>query len=223
MSTSLLTIFNVAAEDDTCRLFLPYWQRSGCDILFSSPHDSKSQLDGVLHYHTGKAMIRDGSVKDRLSWWWYQARVLETMRFVSTLPYTTFIFTQYDSICLDALPALAPKQVIANLACGPMAGYKAIRALHPPWGFGREALQIFIQCALQFNIQTTESGVMDRWIALVLESSGLAVEDTASWSWSANSINTPALVKSCREAIQAGFKFFHGVKDAGQLVSILPP
>lgn len=213
---NLLVIFNVAAEDDVCRLFLPYWQRSGCDILFSSPHDAKSQLDNVLHLHTGKAMT-----KDRSSWWWYQARVLETMRFVMTLPYNGFVFTQYDSIALDVIPSTAG--CCCHVFENNDPAYQAELFVHPPWCFDRKTLWLFVDEASHHNIQTSEHGVMDRWMAWVLESAGIPVTPANEWSWSANSIDTPALVQDCRNAIERGCKFLHGVKNAQQLAQILPP
>lgn len=213
---NLLVIFNVAAEDDVCRLFLPYWQRSGCDILFSSPHDAKSQLDDVLHFHTGRAMT-----KARSSWWWYQARVLETMRFLVTLPYTGFVFTQYDSVALDRLWDCSGCQCHVFQNDDP--AYKARTFVHPPWCFSDRALEQFLIEAALHPIQTSEHGVMDRWMAWVLESAGIPVTPTNDWSWSANSIDTPALAQDCRNAIAGGCRFIHGCKNASQLASILPP
>lgn len=214
---NLLVIFNVAAEDDVCRLFLPYWQRSGCDILFSSPFDAKSQLDDVLHFHTGRAMT-----KARSSWWWYQARVLETMRALNSLPYDEFIFTQYDSIALDELPDLTGR-CCCHVFQNDDSAYKAKIFVHPPWCFTHDGLDQFIGHALHHPIQTSEHGVMDRWMAWVLESAGIPVTPTNDWSWSANSIDTPALAQDCRNAIARGCRFIHGCKNASQLASILPP
>jgi len=220
---NLLVIFNVAAEDDVCRLFLPYWHRSGCDILFSSPHDAKSQLDGVLHYYTGKAMRRDGSSRDRASWWWYQARVLETMKAVVNMPYDGFVFTQYDSIALDTFPLSCMDLCHAHVFENNDPAYHAKIFVHPPWCFRLVGLKAFIDAASRHNISTSENDVMDRWMARVLESASIPVTPTNPWSYSANSIDTPAIAQDCRNAIARGAKFIHGVKNAQQLASILEP
>ena len=219
MSDTLLTVFNVAAEDDVCRTFLPYWERTGYDIMFSSPYDARSQLDYVLHFHAGRAMTRD-----RSSWWFYQSRILETFKFVLRLPYNRFVFTQYDSIALGPLPAINPDTGnIHHIAGGPMPQFKAKVFLHPPWCFGRGMLERFVTAAAKHNIETTEYGVMDRWIAYVMEQDTMPIEDASPWSWSMNAIDTPALEASARAAIQRGCLFVHGVKNLDQLCRILPP
>lgn len=217
---TLLIIFNVAAEDDVCRLFLPFWQRSGCNILFSSPYDARSQLDGVLHFYAGKAMIRDRSPRDQRSWWWYQSRVLATMKAVVKLPYDGFVFTQYDSICLNAFPLTCMDLCHAHVASNNSPAFRAKTFVHPPWCFSTTGLQAFITEALKHEIDS-EHGIMDRWMAWVLECAGIPVTPTNEWSWSANSIDTPELVQSCRNAITQGAKFVHGVKNQQQLDAIL--
>lgn len=211
---NLLVVFNVAAEDGVCEMFLPYWQRSGCEILFSSPQDAKSQLNDVSHFHAGKAMVGT-----KASWWWYQARVLETMRFVKTLPQAGFVFTQYDSIALDKLPFWSGCSCHVFRNNDPT--YKAEIFVHPPWCFDRQTLECFLDEAARYDIATSEHGVMDRWMAWILECAKIQVTPTNDWSWSANSIDRDALVRECRDAIARGARFIHGVKNQAQLKTIL--
>lgn len=217
---TLLVIFNIADEDDRCRLFLPYWERSGCPLLFSSPYDAPSRLDGVFHLHVGRKIPQH-----REQWWFYQARVLATMEQVLALPFDSYIFTQYDSICLGPLPRIGPTASIHNMACGPVPEFKAKRGLHPPWCFGRDTLKRFVAKAKEFPIETTEQGIMDRWLALILEEMCGPYPESpyehASWSWSCNSIDTPEWVAAARTAIARGALFVHGVKNETQLKQIL--
>lgn len=215
-SNTLLTIFNVAAEDDICRTMLPYWERSGATLLFSSPYDARSQLDYVLHYHAGRAVTRE-----KASWWYYQSRVLETMKAVMELPFKRFIFTQYDSLCLDRLPADLPPCTM-HVSPNGDDRFKARTYVHPPWCFNREVLEKFVVEADRHPI-ASEYGVMDRWMAWLLEQAGIAVVPSNPWSWSANSIDKPYLVADCRTAIARGATFIHGCKNLDQLGQILKP
>ena len=212
---NLLVIFNRAAEDEVCKLFLPYWKRSGCDILCSSPLDAKSQLAGVEHCYFGKQLQAS-----RATWWWYQARVLETMELCLTLDYQGFIFTQYDSICLGPLPLIEPLDSIHRLVGGAAAPFASSFFLHPPWCFGWRRLEEFVEAAAHYDIETTETGIMDRWLSLIIEKDCMPFTK-CQWGWSCNSIDTPEYVACARQAIANGCLFVHGVKNKQQLDSIL--
>lgn len=212
---NMLVIFNVRAEDDVCRLFLPYWQKSGCDILFSSPINAKSEIENVRHIHVGKAIT-----SDRGSWWWYQSRILETMKTLSFMPYDGFILTQYDSICLGKLPDIGRDDCVCMIAGYNVAGFNASFFLHPPWCFGMNKLREFITAAEKYDIKTTEHGIMDRWMSLIIEKEGIQFSN-CSWGITANSIDKPNLVSYANQAIKNGCLFVHGVKNESQLNQIL--
>lgn len=216
-AANLLVVFNRAAEDEVCRLFLPYWQRSCCDIMCSSPLDAKSTLEGVRHCHFGRELQAS-----RASWWWYQSRVLDTMKHCLTLDYQGFVFTQYDSICLGQFPAIGPLDSVHRLAGGITPGFKASFFLHPPWCFGKARLEQFVEAASDYDIVTTEDGIMDRWLSLIIENDCQPFTRCA-WGWTANSIDTPNLVACARQAIGNGALFVHGVKNKQQLDAILAP
>lgn len=216
MNTTLMVILNRGSEDDSCRLFLPYWQRSGCDILFSSPEDDPSKLAKQMHWVTGRSY----NTRDINSFWLYQQRVLDTMKAVVRIPYYTFVFTQYDSICLGTLPKLSSTDCIHHKFGNNDPNYRASFYTHPPWCFGKIRLAEFIDATSRHSI-TAEHGVMDRWMAWVMEESGIQVEPSNSWSWSANAIDTPGHVAECRTAIANGAIFIHGVKNKAQLDQIL--
>lgn len=213
----LLILLNVAAEDSVCRLFLPFWQKSGCDLLFSSPDDAKSTIEGVSHFHTGKSI----DTRDRSTWYQLQSRTLDTMKHCLTLDYDGFLFTHYDSISLCKLPDIGPDDSIHHLAGGPIAGFSATFFLHPPWCFGKNRLKQFVEAASKYPI-TIERGFQDMWLSFVMEDNNIPFTH-ADWSWSANSIDSPILVESARKAVQNGFKFIHGVKNQAQLSAILQP
>lgn len=213
---NLLVVFNRAAEDPVCELFLPYWQRSGCDILCSSPLEAPSALPCVTHYHAGQEF----KYAERSSWWRYQSRVIDTMKFCLTQDYQGFIFTQYDSICLGPLPLIAPLDSVHRLAGGAAPGFTSSFFLHPPWCFGIKRLEEFVKAASPYNITTTEDGIMDRWLSLIIERDCQPFT-RCEWSWTANSIDTPDLVACARQAISNSCKFVHGVKNKQQLDAIL--
>ena len=214
MNQTLLVVFNIGKEDPVCELFLPFWQRSGCDLLFSSPTDCPSKLAGMDHVQFGKKLTGR-----RQDYWFYQSRVLDTFKHCLTLPHTGFIFTQYDSICLGRLPLIEPSASIHSAVGGLKAPYEAKVCLHPPWCFGIERLQEFVTCASQESIQL-EGGVMDRWLPLIMQRHQLKF-DECRWSWSKNAIDTPEYVESARRAIANGCLFVHGVKNAQQLEKIM--
>jgi hypothetical protein len=213
--SQLLVIFNIGDEDEVCRLFLPYWRRSGCDLLFSSPMDAPSRLEGVNHINFGRKLT--GRAED---YWFYQSRVLDTFCYCLTLPaYDSFIFTQYDSICLGELPQIGTANSIHRLACGPSPEFESRLGLHPPWCFGRDRLREFVEAASCEPIDL-EHGIMDRWMPCVMQRHGLKF-DPCEWAWSANAIDTPSFVLCARQAIANGCLFVHGVKNKAQLDAIL--
>lgn len=217
MNKRLLVIFNVGDEDDVCRLFMPYWKRSGCDILFSSPVDNPSRLERVLHLHTGLAL---DPVK-RATWWKYQARVLATMEDCLYLDYEGYIFTQYDSICLGVLPEIRREDCVHHVFGNNDPNYAASYFVHPPWCFGREQLVRFTRAARNYPIEA-EHGVMDRWMAWIMEREKFVVTPSNDWSHSVNSYDTPGRITEGREAIFVkGVRFIHGVKSAVQLNQLL--
>lgn len=216
MSQNLLVIFNVGEEDSVCELFLPFWRKSGCDLLFSSPLDCQSNLRGVTHVHFGRKLTGR-----RQDYWFYQSRVLDTFKFCISLPYTGFIFTQYDSICLGPLPIIQPSDSIHTVVGGPKEPYESKVCLHPPWCFGKDRLLEFVKAASQEPIDL-ETGVMDRWLPLIMQRHGLKFEP-CRWSWSQNAIDTPEFVELAKAAIANGRLFVHGCKNKTQLDAILRP
>jgi hypothetical protein len=218
---NLLVVFNRAEEDEVCRLFLPFWKRSGCDILCSSPLNAPSTLAGVIHYHAGQELPRRRQEARRRRWW-YQSRVLDTMKYCLLLDYEGFVFTQYDSICLGPLPRIRPGDSIHRFAGGEAPGFKSRFFLHPPWCFGKERLHQFVEAASTCDIQLTENGIMDRWLSLIIEEQCMPFI-CCNWAWSVNSIDTPDYVACARQAIASGCLFIHGVKNKQQLDAILAP
>lgn len=217
LAPNLLVVFNRAAEDEVCRLFLPYWQRSGCDIMCSSPLNARSALEDVQHRRFGREFL-----PVRATWWWYQSRVLDTMKYCLSLDYQGFVFTQYDSICLGPLPVIQSLDSIHHFAGGEVAGFRSNFFLHPPWCFGKARLEEFVKAASTYDIVTTENGIMDRWLSLIIEEACLPFEKCV-WSCSINSIDKPSYVEGVRQAIASGCKFVHGVKNKQQLDAILRP
>lgn len=214
-SRQLLVIFNVGEEDSICEAFLPYWRKSECDLLFSSPVDMASTLKGVEHFRAGVAM--SGRKED---YWKYQSRVLDTMKHVLGLDYDAYYFTQTDSVALGPLPVIQDGECVHHLAGGPQTPFKSSFFLHPPWGFSKLRLKQFVEAAAAYPIQSTEFGIMDRWISLIIEEQGIPFTPS-KFSWSSNAIDTPALVESARAAIKKGALFVHGCKNPGQLQQIL--
>lgn len=211
----LLVIFNVGAEDPVCRDFLPWWQKSGYDLLFSSPLDAPSRLAGVEHVHFGKALTH----RSHDDYWQYQSRVLDTMKYCLTLRPEVFLFTQFDSICLGPLPRFDENACVMHLQGYDAPPFKSKKFWHPPWLFGRVILQRFVEHASRHDIRC-EQGVMDRWLAWIMECHG--IEPTpCSWSWSANSMDTAQRTESARQAVRDGKLFFHGIKNKSMLERLL--
>lgn len=216
MTRNLLVIFNIDKEDSICELFLPFWRKSGCDLLFSSPCDAPSKLDFVDHVSFGRKLT------DRAEdYWFYQSRVLDTFKHCQSLDYDGFVFTQLDSICLGKLPDIGPSDSVHHWIGGDKQGFESTFYLHPPWCFGKDRLEEFVECASRESIQL-ERGIMDRWIALIMQRHSLPMTK-CTWSWSVNSIDTPEFVQSARTAIANGVIFIHGVKNKHQLNQILAP
>jgi hypothetical protein len=214
MNPNLLVVFNIGDEDPICELFLPYWRRSGSDLLFSSPLDCPSQIPGVNHVQFGRKLT--GKRED---YWFYQSRVLDTFKYCLSLPYDGFIFTQYDSVCFGKLPFIHPSDSIHAKVCGPKAPYESKVCLHPPWCFGKERLEEFTKYASQEPIEL-EYGVMDRWLPCIMQRHGLPWQH-CQWAWSQNAIDTPEFIEMARSAIAAGCLFIHGVKNKKQLHAII--
>lgn len=214
MNSNLLVIFCIQSEDEICRMFLPYWQRSGCDLLFSSPLDAPSKLEGVQHVRFGRKLTDKAS-----DYWFFQSRWLDTMKYCLTLPFEGFVFTCYDSICLGALPLVGRKDSIHTFACGPTPQFESTWGLHPPWCFGVDVLKEFVEAAGREPI-TLEGGVADRWLPCVMQRNDIAFEP-CNWSWSRNGIDTFEYAESARQAIASGVLFVHGVKNKAQLDLIL--
>lgn len=217
LNSNLLIILNRRAEDPVCRLFLPFWQRSGCDLIFSSPIDAQSQLPDVNHIHFGLELTAA-----RSTYWHYQARVLDTMKWCLTQSqYDGFIFTQYDSICLDRLPYIHPSDSVHLIGGGAAPPFKSTFFLHPPWCFGYHRLAEFVAAAARYDIRETETGIMDRWLSLIIEEHCMPFTP-CSWAWSVNSIDTPEYIACAKQAIMNKRLFIHGVKNEEQLKAILP-
>lgn len=219
MTKNLLVVFSRGAEEETCELFLPYWQKSGCDIAISSPVDDPfpSGNKSVVTFTHGLSI---GPTRD--TWWHLQSRMLDTFRHCLLLNYDAYVFTQFDSITLGPLPYIGVDDSIHRLAGGEAPGFKSTFFLHPPWCFGRNRLKQFVEASANYDIQVTEGGIADRWLSLIIERHCMPFTK-CNWGISFNSIDTPVHVACVRQAIANEVKFIHGVKDKSQLDSILAP
>lgn len=216
MTPNLLVIWNIGDEDDVCRLFLPYWRLSGCDLLFSSPLNSPSKLNGVDHVNFGKKLT--GRKED---WHFYQERCLDTFKYVLTLPYQGIWFNQYDSFFLGRLPELNETDCIAHCMGNKQPPYKASIFTHPPWGYGRKTLQRLVDACAKYDLSTLEDGAMDRAFALVMEENGIKVSPSNDWSFSCNSLDSNDWIAQGRQAVKDGKIAFHGIKTAQMLNALL--
>lgn len=219
MTKNLLVIFSRGAEEDICCTFLPHWRKSGCDIAISAPLDDPFpwHADDVRVFSFGKSI---GPTRN--TWWHLQSRMLDTFKHCLTLPYEGFVFTQYDSICLGALPNIGPDDSIHRLAGGEAPGFASSFFLHPPWCFGKNRLKQFVEAAENYDIKTTEGGIADRYLSLIIERHCMPFEK-CQWGWSVNAIDTPEYVACVRQAIANGILFCHGVKDEKILRAIRAP
>lgn len=215
-SRRLMVVLNVGNEDEICKTFLPYWQKSGCDLMFSSPLNAPSALEGVKHVRFGRALT--GKADEN---WFYQSRVLDTMKYCLGLDYDAFLFTQYDSIALGHLPEIGTDDCVQHLCGGDAKPFKSSFFVHPPYCFGKNRLRQFVEAADKYPIETTEFGVQDRWLSLILEEQKIPWQQSNAWTWSANAIDTPELMQSARNAVKNGIRFFHGVKNAQTLNQLL--
>lgn len=214
----LMVVLNTSEEEQQCNDFLPLWSLSGCSVILSSPADKPCCIAGAGSLIIGRSYNRD----DRSTWSNYQHRVLETMRAVVDMDYDSYAFTQYDSITFGPLPLPQSDECWSHIAGGRQEGFESDFFLHPPWLFGKSALRRFIDEADRHPI-TIENGVMDYWIANIITKANIKLINTApDVSWSANSIDTPELVDSAKQAIHNGVAMVHGVKNTKQLSAIMP-
>lgn len=212
----LMVVINVGAEDGICAEFLPWWRKSGYHVWFSSPADDSSRFGPFITGHSYD--------KGRPQTWHnYQSRVLETMKLCQATDYEAFCITQYDSVAFGPLPVPQAEQCITNIAGGGVEGLGKF-FVHPPWMFGRMALQRFIAEADKHPL-TMCKGIMDFWMAAILDSAGIPITDCGhlgeKWAWTHNSIDTPEKLDSAREFYKRGGLFLHGVKNGHILNQII--
>jgi hypothetical protein len=211
-----IIVFNIGDEDGICTSFLPYWRKSGCDIIFSSPVDCPSRIPSQEHIHVGKKLTGDHK-----SWWVYQSRVLETMKLCLKMDHSWFCFTQYDSVCFGELPPPEDNQCVTAIAGYGASGQSTPFFVHPPWMFGRTALSRFVEESDRHPI-TIENGIMDSWMSYILIKANIPIHDCLrKWSWTCNSIDTPHLLELARNFYQKGGLFIHGCKNLKTLEAII--
>lgn len=230
---NLMVVLNVGEEDSICESFLPYWKLSGYEVGFSSPHDKPSRFGP---FKCGRSYDRDNPK----TWHFYQRRFLETMQLCLETSCTAFCFTQYDSVCFGPLPVPQTDECIVHIAGGEIDGLGRY-FVHPPWIFGRCALEKFVTEAARHPLDMCK-GVMDFWMAAIIELAKLKIKDSSGvfnasvsddctiklqcrtgtgWSWSANSIDTPEKIHAAKIFRRSGGLFIHGVKNQSILNKIL--
>lgn len=217
MTKNLLVVFSRGAEEDICSKFLPYWRKSGCDIAISAPLDDPFpwHADDVRVFSFGKSI---GPTRN--TWFHLQSRMYDTFKYCLTLPYDGFVFTQFDSIALGPFPYIGPDDSVHRLAGGEAPGFASSFFLHPPWCFGNNRLKQFVEAADDYDIKTTEGGIADRWLSLIIERHCMPFEK-CSWGWTANKIDSPELLSCARQAVKNGALFVHGVDNEKTLAALL--
>jgi hypothetical protein len=187
---------------------LPFWRKSGCDLLFVSPVDRPVRFESVgepcvqfaLSQHYGVELLK---------------RHIFAFNYVLTLPiYEAFCFIEADSITLGAIPD-HPRD---GLRCFVWENtskprFKADHYLHWPLWMTRRTLEQIAEVA---TIQEPEEGFPDRWLGLLCEQNNIHFRHEPL-AFSRNQLDCEDYMNSAVDAVKAGALWVHGVKTKEQL------
>lgn len=209
----LLAIHAYPGAHEAIARHWPFYEKSGSDkIIGIGTTDGQTKWPaGVEHVEIGRNEYIAGDHLPR--------RLLDTMKFMLTLPFDRFCIIEWDVLFFQPLPEFTG--MAAFHAGNQSPGMRAKRFYHVPWAFDFSTGTKFVQEGekLLKDVSGHECSP-DVFFGWVCESSGIEV--TQPWNgFSRNSLDCAGDLEEARNHYRAGVMALHGCKTRREFDYIL--
>lgn len=210
---TLVCVQGFAPAQETIRLNAPFYEKSGCDLVGVDGVDSEVKCwPGCFRYAVAIPPAREDTR------WFHPRRLMNTFNEVSRLDYDWFIFTEYDSIFLKAVPDM---EHLGDGFGAFIAGYCPEKwncgsgpFLHPPFVMALATLGRWITAAAKMIMAGRfGNGTPDVFAALVCDEAKILIQNLEGvWSTNGQDMRVASKMMWAREAARNGCWHIHGVK-----------
>lgn len=199
-----------AEAQQTFDRHLQYWQRNGSMRMVMCPADSIIRTDYPVLAIGRKS--HHGAMANH--------RFKELLGHLLMLDFDRFIIHEYDSLCVDDVPALDSVRFWGNVWTNTEPHrFMSSHYFHPPLIIPKDSLARLVWSLIQIPDEA-ELGFWDRLIGLAVDRSNVAFGSYDRIGFSRNTIE-PGDIPAAVAARKAGATMFHGVKTEEVLNAIV--